>query len=146
MLLKMQIKLQAAGLEMFMQNTVVPWLKIRAAKRFTSEGDDASGKWTPLKKATEGFRTRQGFPAAHPINVRTLQMFDFITSANGSMTGGSGYASLNWPGSSGRAKKIDEKIRTAQGLKPGVVARPVLGLSQRDDIFIAGRLLTHLLS
>lgn len=146
LLLRMQIRLQAAGLQMFMTNTAVPWLQRRAAMRFGAEGDDASGRWTPLRKATENFRTRQGFPAAHPINVRTLQMFDFITNAPGGMTGGAGYSSLNWPGARGRVRQIDEKIRTAQGLTPGVVARPVLGLSQRDDIFLTARLLAHLMS
>lgn len=146
MLLKLQLRLQAAGLEAFMHNSVVPWLQGRAAKRFGSEGDDASGRWTPLRRATELFRARQGFPEAHPINVRTFQMFDFITWADGSTSGGPGYASLNWPGSTGRAKAIAEKIRTAQGLTPGTVARPVLGLSKTDDIFITSRLLTYLLS
>lgn len=142
----LDVRLRAAGLEAFMQNTAVPWLQRRAAKRFGSEGDDASGKWMPLRKATEHFRSKAGFPPAHPINVRTLQMFDFITSADGSISGGPGYASLNWPGARGRGQELAAKIRTAQGLTAGVVARPVLGLSQTDDIFISARLLVYLLS
>lgn len=142
----LQIRLSAAGLETFMQHTVVPWLQARAVQRFASEGDDAVGKWTPLRRATELFRARQGFPPAHPINIRTHQMRDFIVNADGTISGGPGYASVNWPGGQGRGKKIAEKIRAAQGLTAGTVARPVLGLSITDDIFISSQLLVHLMS
>lgn len=142
----LNVRLRAAGLETFIRNSAVPWLQRRAARRFGAEGDDASGRWTPLRKATEAFRARQGYQPAHPINVRTLRMFDFITSADGTISGGPGYASLNWPGARGRGAELAEKIRTAQGLTPGIVARPVLGLSQADDIFITARLLAYITS
>lgn len=73
-------------------------------------------------------------------------MHNFLTSADGNTSGGAGYASLNWPGSAGRLKAIDQKIRTAQGQTPGTVARPVIGLSLTDDIFISARFLVYLLS
>lgn len=146
LLINLTLRLQASGLESFMRTVAVPWLQRRAAQRFGSEGDDATGHWTPLRKATEAFRARGGFQPAHPINVRTLAMFDFITNANGNVTGGPGYSSLNWPGASGRTSDLAKKIRTAQGLTQGIVARPVLGLSPRDDIFISSRLLVHLTS
>lgn len=142
----LQTRLQFAGLENFLQQQVVPWLRSRAGARFAAEGDDVSGPWTPLSRATQMIRAKKGFPPAHPINKRTGEMEGFLLRADGQIRGSAGYASLNWPGNSGRTRNIDQKIRTAQGMTVGTPARPVLGLGQPDDIFINSQLLSYLLS
>lgn len=141
-------RLSMLGLQSFMHGVVVPWLQMRAADRFANEGDDAVGQWTPLKQATMYLRMNQGFPAAHPINVRTGQMRNFILGAHGNVTAAPGVASLNWPGPTGRVKSIDEKIRTAQMGKPNpaTVARPVLGVSMTDTIFVMAATTAYVVS
>lgn len=142
------VKLSMTGLQAFMHGTVVPWLQMRAADRFSQEGDDAVGKWSPLKQATMYLRANQGFPPAHPINVRTGQMRNFIVHASGNVTAAPGIASLNWPGPTGRIKSIDEKIRTAQMGKPSpsTVARPVLAVSMKDTIFVMAATTAYLVT
>lgn len=137
--------LQAAGLENFLLNTVVPFLRTRAQNRFASEGDAASGKWHPLTKASEGFRTAAGWPAAHPINVRTGQMKGSVLADSGRVSFGGGTATLNWPGTN-RGGLLEKKIRTAQQGDARTTARPILAVDADDDIFIIAHLTSYLLA
>lgn len=129
----------------FLAANVDPYLRKRADERFISEGDSASGKWAPLKKATQEMRTRYGFPPAHPINERTGQLRDHITSRDGQVSMIGPAAVLTLPGS-GMEWITEQKIMTAQKgkSKPSTVARPVLALDSEDLAYVLTALLVDI--
>lgn len=111
--------------------------------RFDAEGDQAVGKWAPLRPVTEWIRVFEGFPAAHPINVRTGNLRGWLTTNDG-FTNEYGYgAKLTWP-TPPPAGELASKYKTAQvggKVKVGnnyrtVVPRPVVGADQTDLQFL----------
>lgn len=48
--------------------------------RFAYEGDSASGNWKPLADATQDIRAQLGYPSESPINRRTGDMEDYVTT------------------------------------------------------------------
>lgn len=115
----------------FLKNFVVGYLQKQAVERFDLEGDEASGKWVPLKESTIRIRAEKGFPGG-PINVRTGELREFVTSNPGSIGVDIG-ATLEWPtGLPGG--DLMYKYRVAQtGTASGKVpARPVVGMSFKD--------------
>lgn len=139
----------------FMRGAVQPHLHERATQRFESEGDSASGKWKPLTDYTNKDRQKQGFSAAHPINVRTGQLRDFITNQDGdiSQTGIAGTMRLDMPGGTSDDELLS-KLETAQlGRDPNpnpkfnpVPARPVMALDRLDLDFVMTELFVHVFS
>jgi hypothetical protein len=133
-------RLAPAGLRVWLRGGARPILRDRIATRFENEGDDAAGKWADLAAATGAFRSRQGFPAFHPINVRTgrLKWFTLLTFRLRSEATG---AILSIPGD-GDPLSI-KKLRMAQrgGVSPkakrgggvAIPARPVVALSGVDQ-------------
>lgn len=126
--------LSPVGLAAFLYGSVAPWIKQRAEERFRNEGDDVSGKWAPLQETTIEFRENQGFGGAHPINKRIGELEDYITQGQISVTTGPGVGVLQFPGNPPRTGSLREKMRTAQQGRssPQTVARPVLGLNEKD--------------
>lgn len=119
--------------------SVGEYLQSRARSRFASEGDDVSGAWHPLSDVTQHFRETQGFPASHPINKRTGDLEVYITQSSYSVTPNPLGATTTYP--SGGAKTqgwLREKIKTAQTGKasPATEARPVLGMNERDLLYV----------
>lgn len=117
---------------------VWPYIQGRIAARFANEGDEASGKWAELAYNTGRIRAMQGFPATHPINVRTGALKDFALNSyriSGSAASG---ATLTAPGDL-RGKILTEKVRRAQSGSPATSqkaaapARPVYALSNTDQ-------------
>lgn len=107
-------------------------LQSRARERFNVGGDDASGKWKPLRFATESIREAKGFPPG-PINERTFELFDYVTGNWGTaITDGEG-AVMDWP-SPHPSGELFEKLQTAQQGKksPPTVARPVVAADEVD--------------
>jgi hypothetical protein len=127
----------APGLRKFLEDTADPYLQTRVRDRFSGEGDDASGQWLPLKPATESIRAALGYGPAHPINVRTGDMQDYLTNSRADVaTLGQG-AVLTFP-PKGADALTAQKIETAQVGKnwPPTPARPVVALSVTDEAAI----------
>lgn len=138
-------RLQAAGLEQFLEKVVEPFMKLRIENRFQSEGDDVTGKWQPLHVATQLIRASYGFPPDHPINVRTSQMKDFLVNTKSDIKASGADVTLTHPPPTGN-KSLDEKIKAAQQgkSKPRTPARPVLGFNENDLLFVTSELAAYL--
>lgn len=108
------------------------FLQQRAVARFASEGDDASGKWAPLSDATVAIREALGYGGSSPINVRTGELMDFITSAHGDVGDSLAGVQLSFPG--GNAGDSQTKFNAAQSgnKKSGAPARPVVAIGEED--------------
>lgn len=133
MLSHLESKLHPPQMGMFLQAYVEPYLQKRAGDRFSNEGDDAVGKWAPLKPATEGIRSSQGYGSAHPINRRTGELEDYIRNTPGSVLIHPAGANLTYPGTPASGELAD-KVSTAQGgrANPPTLPRPVLGMNTTD--------------
>lgn len=129
---RLQRVLSPASIGAFLTTSAEQYLHNRAAQRFAHEGDDAVGQWQQLAFATQNIRSSQGFGAAHPINVRTGRLRDFIVNAPGSLQIDPTGAMLTLPGSQ-PSGELGEKFQTAQqGKPPRTPARPVLAMSATD--------------
>lgn len=126
--------LSVTGLAAFLYGAVGPWVKDRATDRFASEGDDVTGKWAPLQQVTVDIRERAGFEGAHPINERTGELERYITQSEIGVVSSPGLGVMNYPNDPPRSGAVREKMKTAQTGRahPSTVARPVLGLNERD--------------
>ncbi len=127
-------RLSNDGLEEFLEDLADPYLKDRVSSRFASEGDDAVNQWLPLDPTTVRIRQALGYGGAHPINVRTRDMINYLMHSGpetGSVPDG---MELTFP-ARGAPTPIQEKIETAQMGKPfpNTPPRPVVALSQTDS-------------
>lgn len=75
-----ELAVEDAGIAVFMDGTVGPWLENETVQRFAYEGDWRSGDWPALSQATQTIRDNEGYPGDGPTNVRTGDLFDFATS------------------------------------------------------------------
>lgn len=124
------------GASAFLGGVIGPYLAKRGQVRFRQEGDDVTGAWAPLKQATVTIRQSQGFGAG-PINRRTGELENWVVGS-GWFAYQAGYgAAMRFPRNepSGELRK---KVETAQRGRqsPNTVARPVLGVNERDLIFL----------
>lgn len=118
------------SLSAYLRDEGVPFLQERARTRFENEGDDASGPWVPLSWPTvHKWRPSLGYPP-EPINVRSGSLKNFVTGDPGLHTLTSGGAKVTWPGIVDGL--LAEKLKTAQGGKKGVPARPVVAANELD--------------
>lgn len=133
MLAHLQGKLSPPNLGAFLLRDVDSYLRMRVEERFDVEGDDVSGKWTPLESSTEMIRASQGFPPAHPINDRTGELRDYLMNSPSALSVNALGTELTYPGSQ-PAGELADKMVTAQSGKdfPETVPRPVLGLNEFD--------------
>lgn len=139
----MRSRVEPGGLRAFLLGVMYPHLQRRIALRFDREGDDASGKWAQLAAATIHMRQAQGFPGAHPINVRTGGMKRHLLDSKSITYGGS---VLNVPATStGLTRK---KIAVAQNGRDfgNTPARPVLALNSVDTIIGTEALMQWIMS
>lgn len=141
----LELKLSPSGLTGFLLATVDPFIRARTASRFGSEGDDVSGAWQPLEKATELIRAGAGFPPAHPINERTGRLRATLVGRPGDAKPNGFGANLTYPGPIGDASFWD-KMETAQGgsTNPPTPPRPVIGLNENDMLFVTTELIAWL--
>lgn len=148
MLQRVDTAISPVGLMGFLTGVIGPYIRERASDRFASEGDDVSGKWAPLQPATQEIRSRGEWPvsATHPINVRTHELERFITQSNAAVWGHTLGASLRYPDKQPTRRSITQKMETAQRgrANPRTVARPVLGLNERDLAFTMQSLMFHI--
>jgi len=142
----LQIKLSPPAMMAWMQAAVVPYIQQRVANRFAGEGDDVVGKWHPLKVETEAIRLKAGYGGAHPINVRTGQMKNFLTGSFGSTISAGGITELEFPNQGSVTGQLAQKIMTAQmgTAIPPTQARPVLGLNINDNMALTALLSGYL--
>lgn len=137
-------KISPAGLEAFLMAQADPWIRMRAKERFDGEGDDATGKWAPLKSATINIRQGLGYGGAHPINVRTGTMEEFLTTHRSVVWEESDGATLQYPGTI-PGGELGAKLKRAQQGDTRAKARPVIGMSPTDTAAIMTRLERYIL-
>lgn len=135
MLEALDTALNPAAIATFLGAQVVPYLQARATARFASEGDDVVGGWAPLKQATQDIRSQQGYGSAHPINRRTGELERFITEGSGDLQVHPWGASVSLPGRLPDSE-MAAKVTRAQVGDDRTVARPVLGMNERDLAFV----------
>ena len=128
---RLDVALSPAALaEFFLGAEVGPYLLGRIENRFEQEGDDVSGAWAPLKDATQSIRAALGFQPAHPINVRTGELLQFLMHGWQAAPEAFG-ASLTVPDNDPTGE-LEEKMMMAQAGGPRAVPRPVLGMNLTD--------------
>lgn len=148
-LARLETGLSGAGIATFLGATVDPYLRDRARARFQAEGDDAVGRWLPLASATQEIRQSQGYGPAHPINHRTGELERYITDSPNALTITPVGASLDLPGKPATGE-LQRKVRVAQQGDPGgsgqgaTPPRPVMGVSEKDIIFVQSALSIYL--
>jgi hypothetical protein len=127
-------RLSDSNLADYLEDQVDPYLKGRVADRFAAEGDDAVGMWLPLSPATEQIRQSRGYGGAHPINVRTREMLNYILTGQADVSGTGDGQMISFPSNGGPSPVMD-KIKTAQQGKPdpNTPPRPVVALSDTDE-------------
>jgi hypothetical protein len=146
-----EIAVSPPSLTYFLQNDALDYFQKEIENRFNYEGDRSSGRWDSLKDATEDIRQREGYGPAHPINVRTGAMKEFVTSAFGLSVYGTG-AELRIPGEMNNPM-MEEKVRTAQKGKPGnripafgaTPERPILAVGEHDMVTMVYQLQLHIM-
>jgi hypothetical protein len=134
------------GLQDFLDDKVDDFIRNRISDRFTKEGDDVSGAWHPLEQATQQIRASYGYPADHPINVRTGQLKAFLVNSHSDIKTDATGATLQHPPVTGDAA-MNKKIATAQSGSsyPSTPARPVIGVNQNDLLFVTSELVAYLM-
>lgn len=130
-LAKLQALLDPAAVGVFLNEAIEKQINIRARQRFQSEGDDASGKWAPLSPGTQNIRESMQYGAAHPINVRTGELRDFIENGDARIAIEPSAATLTLP-SSVPSGNLGKKFKGAQQGEGTAPARPVLALGATD--------------
>lgn len=140
---RLQDRLSPDSIGRFHRDETHPYLRGRIARRFATEGDEASGKWQELTMATRAIRASLGYGAAHPINVRTGQLRSYVLSSHAVVEGGN---TLAIPGRGGSAEvrrklvaaQVGSQSRSSRRTGPNrrAPARPVLALSGADAEYI----------
>lgn len=121
----------AVGLSLFMRGSTHRYLTERAQTRFDQEGDSASGKWAPLREATQNWRSYYGFGEDHPINKRTGALEEYITRGKPEVFEEPTGATLMFPGPTNNTW-LTKKMERAQAGDSTTVARPVLAFDTND--------------
>lgn len=132
-------KLAGVNLRQFLVNIAQRYFSYQIALRFAHQGDAKSGAWEPLTDATQDIRKALGYGGAGPINIRTSDLFMFVTEHYDASFGPT-WAQLDVPGEA-TDPVIEQKLRTAQeGTEENVLgygatpARPVLADDTEEDM------------
>jgi hypothetical protein len=151
----MQEHLGIASIMQFLEFDVESILHTRAKERFADEGDDAVGAWAPLASRTVDIRDYQKgvgdskFGGPSPINRRTDEMYDWVTSVESNVYPSDGGAMMQYPGElPGEGSSLYEKYLVAQnGRSAGTSsapARPVVGIGPTDLLMATSAMAFHL--
>jgi hypothetical protein len=140
-------KIEPAGLSTFLQTVVDPFIRNRIDQRFSSEGDDVSGKWHPLAQATQMIRASYGFPPDHPINKRTGKLHAQLVGHNSDVKPNGFGATLTHPAPGVLDPLTTKKLTTAQSgsSRPNTQPRPVIGVNENDLLFVTSSLTAYLI-
>lgn len=140
---KLALLLSGPGLSTFLGASVGPYLRERTQQRFANEGDDVTGPWAPLHPATVAIRESLPYQIGgeHPINRRSGELEDWVTQGNYFPYPTGVGATLQYPKGKPSGELLD-KLKTAQGgrANPKTVARPVLGVNEKDLLFVTAAL------
>jgi hypothetical protein len=138
----------------FLDDKAANWLHEEIGLRFAYEGDRKSGDWPRLQESTNQIREALGFPADTPINIRTGDLEEFVTTAH-DVTQGPMSASMDLPGDV-PDPVLAKKLRTAQqGASSGenpfpgtgpTPPRPVLAVDETDMVELLARLEAHIVT
>jgi hypothetical protein len=101
-----------ARLVQFMEEDVVEHFHTETMLRFVHEGDRKSGNWQPLADATQDIRIALGYGGDSPINERTGDLKDFVTTEY-SILFGEDWAEVTIPGDTDNPLTA-KKLQTAQ--------------------------------
>lgn len=123
------------GVQAFIEHRGLPLMKAQIGQTFATETSPSGAAWAALTPATQHFRRSSGYPAAHPINVRSGAMKRFLLTSH-RVEGVVGGVEASIPGVEPTGL-LGKKLMTAQvgskgGKKGGgrtTPARPVLGWS-----------------
>lgn len=127
-----------ASLARWLVDDAHEYFREEIAMRFAYEGDKKSGAWAPLHDATIDIRRALGYGGDSPINERTGELFDFVTTQY-DINMGQTWALLTFPGDPPTAS-ARQKLETAQlgradnpldGYGP-TTRRPVLAVDETD--------------
>lgn len=134
-------RISGPGLLQFLEDRLDPYVRQRVSMRFAGEGDDVTGAWLPLTKATEKMRAAAGYPPAHPINVRSGEMRNWLLKNESQMKTFGGDALLIYPNVLPPGD-VAKKVITAQlGHRASrTPPRPVVGLNRFDLAFTQAQL------
>lgn len=129
---RVQMALADEQISAFMEEIVIPYEHHRIEDRFAHEGDELTGPWAQLRDATIAIREAKGYSAG-PINQRSGEMLQFLTSNSELRESGGGIVTATIPGTDIAGEMLD-KIMTAQlGRKtPSTKPRPVLAIGPKD--------------
>lgn len=144
---KLESKIEPAGLAMFLQTVVDPFLRNRIDNRFGGEGDDVSGNWHPLAQSTQMIRASYGFPPSHPINKRTGKLHSQLVNSSSDVKPNGFGATLTHPAPGTLDTITTKKLTTAQmgSSRPPTRPRPVLGVNENDLLFVTSSLAAYLI-
>jgi hypothetical protein len=107
-------------------------LQQRTMSRFVSEGDSASGSWAPLKRSTERWRFKQGYPPKHPINIRTTNMLTWATNQPVKVVSPSeGLTFVTYPAKQPTGNML-RAVNTAQKGRGTAPPRPIFAVDEVD--------------
>lgn len=148
-----QVEMSVSGpsLESWLRGDATDFFHNDIESRFYEEGDVKSGFWAPLSEATINIRRELGF-GAEPINRRTDEMFDFLTSDYPTHQGDV-FASMDVPGKP-NDPVTEQKLETAQRGRAGnpipefgfTPPRPVLAVSEMDLAKLLESLQVHIVN
>lgn len=125
------------NLATILEGPVEEYMQQRAEVRFGQEGDDASGKWLELTQATKSIRRKKGYPES-PINVRTGEMRNWVTHAEGQLVLFGEDLALLWPGEEPMGELADKIMHAQAGdRETRTPPRPVIAANETDLAAIA---------
>lgn len=105
-------RLSGYNLSLYLRERAFPVLRDEVMDRFASEGDSKSGPWDPLTDTTQDIRSALGYPPAHPINVRSSEMMNFLRDSR-QIRFGEDWAEMDYPGDTDDPV-LERKLQTAQ--------------------------------
>lgn len=141
----------------FLDTTASLYFQEEIGLRFAYEGDSKSGDWPDLADSTNEIRSALGFPPITPINIRTGDLENWLTTSY-DVTVGPMSASMDLPGPAPDAI-LAKKLETAQrgesaGDNPfpnagSTPPRPVLAVDETDlaelVVLLQGHIVAYIL-
>jgi len=135
---RLVLLLAPQGMASFLQLEIGPYLRERAKQRFRDEGDDVTGDWAPLQEATINIRESQNIPGEHPINRRHGGLENWVVDGGWNAYPAGFGGALRYPAHEPSGKTREKAITAQSGsVSPASVPRPVLGVNEKDLIFVA---------
>lgn len=131
----MELALSPAAFIAFLAGEVEPLFQEIARENFDAEGT-RNDPWPELAYNTQRRRQELGFGPAHPINIRTGHLEDYILS-NGVITELEGGAEWVWPRPTSDAE-LSKKFKTAQrgDGRSNTPERPIVEASEQDFLTV----------